>query len=78
MSLPHLAHEFLSQAFKVSKKGTIIHLYQFSKEKEINKLKDKILKIAAKSKKKIKILRVVKSGYYSPYVNRYCVDIQML
>ena len=78
MPLPHLAHEFLPQALKVSKKGTIIHLYQFSKENEINKLKQKITKIAAKSKKKIKILRVVKSGYYSPYVNRYCMDIKVL
>ena len=78
MSLPISAHEFLPEALKVSKKGTIINLYQFSHEDELDKIKQRAINVAKKSKKKIKILRAVKSGYYSPYVNRYCLDIQVL
>ncbi len=78
MPLPALAHEFLADALSVSKKGTIIHLYQFSHEKKVEEIKARALKLAAKAGRNIKILRVVQTGYYSPYVNRYCLDIEVL
>ncbi len=78
MPLPHTAHEFLKQAFQVSKKGTVIHLYQFEHESNIEKMKKRILKICEKLGKKVKITKVYRTGYFGPGINRYCLDIKVL
>ncbi len=62
MARPNLEDDFLGVAFRVCKKGTIVHYYGFYLESEIDKLKELIFREAEKSGKKIKILRVVKAG----------------
>ncbi|UCD03949.1 MAG: tRNA (guanine-N1)-methyltransferase, partial [Candidatus Woesearchaeota archaeon] len=78
MILPEEAHTFLRETFSVSKKGTIIHLYQFYNEKDIDtKVKRDIEKLTSKLRK-VKILDIVKCGPYSPRKFRVCIDIKVL
>lgn len=79
MPLPHTADEFLDLAFEVSKKGTIIHLYDFLEEDEIGiKNIEKINKIAKECSKKVEILDTIKCGQFSPKVFRICTDIKVI
>ncbi len=85
MPLPKTAEEFLPEAFMVSKKGTIIHLYDFVDEKEFPKSTvDKIENYAniysktTKKKLKYKILNAVKCGQFSPSIYRVCVDFEIV
>ncbi len=78
MPLPRTANEFLQDALKVSKKGTIIHLYNFLKEEEFADAKKKILDICKKNNVKAKVLRIVKAGQQSPRTFRICMDIKVL
>ena len=78
MVLPKHAYTFLEEAFKVSKKGTIIHLYKFYNKKDIpNNVKKDIEKLTSKFGK-VKIINVVKCGNYSPRKYRVCIDMKVL
>ena len=44
MHLPKSAEDFLDSALNLSKKGTIIHFYDFQDVKDFDKSKEKILK----------------------------------
>ncbi|MFH1972366.1 MAG: class I SAM-dependent methyltransferase family protein [archaeon] len=72
MPLPKSADDFLDVAFKFVKKKGIVHFYDFLHESEIP---DVALK---KIKGKIKVLKIVKCGQYSPGKFRICVDFQVL
>ncbi|MGM5483995.1 MAG: class I SAM-dependent methyltransferase [Nanobdellota archaeon] len=77
MPLPMTAEEFLPEAIKVSKKGTIVHLYDFVDERKfpditVNKIKDYL------SDEKFKVLDYVKCGQFSPHIFRVCVDFKVL
>ncbi len=74
MPLPKGAEDFLDLAFSVSKKGTIIHFYDFEKEGDFKKGEKKVIKKANTNSQKIKILRTVKCGQYSPGKYRICID----
>jgi len=79
MPLPKGAENFLTEAFLVSKKGTIIHFYDFLHEKDFpQKAIEKIERAARKNKKKIKILNHIRCGEYAPHVYRVCVDFAVL
>lgn len=78
MPMPKTAEEFLPVAFKASKKGTIIHYYDFGREEEFDAIKKKILSACKKAKKKCKIIEAVKAGNYAPGVYRVCVDFRIL
>ena len=67
MPLPTSSQDYLTDAFKVAKKGTIVHIYTFNLE-EIKE----ILK-----KEKVKILKIVKTGQVSPGKYRYCIDFKI-
>ena len=77
MPLPKTADEFLDQALFLSKRGTIIHFYDFQKEDETQKSVDKIEKGCHKNLMKAKILDVVKCGQQSPHTYRICVDFSV-
>jgi tRNA (guanine37-N1)-methyltransferase len=77
MPLPKDADTFLDTAFLCSKKGTIIHLYDFEHENEIDLAEKKVDIACSKSNKKYKILRIVKCGQYSPGKFRVCVDFEI-
>ncbi|MFC1775132.1 class I SAM-dependent methyltransferase family protein [Nanoarchaeota archaeon] len=78
MPLPKDAELFLESTLRISKKDTIIHLYRFGREDEIKAIKQKIKSICKDLKTKIRFLRVVKAGQYSPYVYRLCFDIKIM
>lgn len=78
MPRPQLKNTFLKEAFLLSKHGTRVFYYDFCKENEILKLKEKILSEAKKYRKKIKILKIKKSGEVAPYRFRVRVDFKGL
>lgn len=78
MPLPKHAEDFLPEALAVSKKGTIIHFYDFLHEEKFNEALEKIKKACNKAKKKCKILNIVKCGQHSPRTFRICVDFRVL
>lgn len=67
MPLPASSQDYLTDAFKVAKKGAMINIYTFGLE-EIKE----ILK-----KEKVKILKIVKVGQVSPGKYRYCIDFKI-
>jgi len=78
MPLPKTADEFLDDVLSVSKKGTIIHFYDFL---EIGKFDEAIQKIDRACKRrriKYKILETVKCGQHAPYIYRICVDFEIV
>jgi len=78
MPLPRGAEDFLGTALKSSKKGTIIHFYDFLHESEFKKAKEKIDKACKQLKKKYKILNLVRCGQFGPGIYRICVDFSIL
>lgn len=74
MPLPMSAEDFLADAFKAAKKGTIIHFYDFLEEKDIP---DAAIRKIKRRRKKSRILRTVKCGQFSPSVYRICVDFRI-
>ena len=77
MPLPKSAGDFLDLALGSIKSNGIIHFYDFLKEDEFNKAKEKIRKACKKAKKKCNILRIVKCGQHAPHVFRICVDFKV-
>jgi len=78
MPLPKTADEFLDDALQVSKKGTIIHFYDFLKDGEFEKAHEKIEKACKKRHLKFKILETFKCGQHAPYIYRICVDFKIV
>ncbi|MBU1198822.1 MAG: class I SAM-dependent methyltransferase family protein [Nanoarchaeota archaeon] len=78
MPLPKNATEFLDVALNASKKGTIIHLYDFKREDELKESIEQIKQACAKAKKKCKILDTVRCGQHAPRTFRYCIEFQIL
>ena len=78
MPLPKTADEFLPDAFRLAKKGTIIHFYDFLHESEFKQAEEKVLSAAKKHNKKVAILNFTKCGQYSPRKYRVCVDFKLL
>ena len=74
MPLPKGGESFLDLALKHIKKKGIAHFYDFEHEGELYKSEEKVTKACKKSKKRCKILRIVKCGQYSPRFYRVCVD----
>lgn len=77
MPLPKSAGDFLDLALKSVKKGGIIHFYDFLKENEFEKAKEKTRKACKKAGKRAKILRLIKCGQHAPRVFRICVDFKV-
>ena len=78
MTRPNLEDSFLDVAFRVVKKGSMIHYYGFYLETEIDKLKELIMKEARLAKKNIKLVRIVKAGDVGAHRFRYRADIKVI
>ncbi len=78
MPLPRSGEDFLDVALKVVKKNGIIHFYDFEFEKEQELAKQKVKKACSLSKKKYRILRIVKVGQVGPRNYKMCVDFRVL
>jgi len=74
MPLPKSAEDFLDITKLVSKKGTIIHFYDFLLEDEFSKAKEKV----KKHFKKVKFLNLIKCGQLSPRKYRICLDFEVV
>lgn len=77
MPLPKGGENFLDLALKYIKNRGIVHFYDFLHEDEFCKAEDKVTAACKKSKKKCKIIRMVKCGQYSPRFYRVCVDFSV-
>ena len=73
MVLPHENKKFLKDALKVSKEGTVIHMYVIHSEKDIKSVRKKI-----RENYPLKITRTIKAGEYGPRMWRYCLDMKVL
>ena len=78
MPRPNLKETFLEQGLFVSKKGTKIFYYGFSKDDEVNNLIKEINKEVKKLKRKIKIEKIVAAGDIAPFKHRYRIEINVL
>ena len=78
MPLPKTADEFLDDALSVSKKGTIIHFYDFLGIEKFDEATEKIDKACKKAGLKHKILDIAKCGQHAPYIYRICVDFKII
>lgn len=77
MPLPRSAEDFLDLALQHAKKGTIIHFYDFLKEDEFDKTKEKVAKACKKAALSFKVLNLVKCGQFGPRIYRICLDFQI-
>jgi len=78
MARPQLKDTFLQQAFKASKKGSMIHFYDFLKKQNIKDARRKIEKEAKNIKKKVKIQRLKKVREIAPYKYHIRVDFRII
>ncbi|MFH1850543.1 MAG: class I SAM-dependent methyltransferase family protein [archaeon] len=70
MPLPKGAEKYLDVAKKASKRGTVVHFYDFLNERDFELAEKKI----RKSFKRAESLGLVKCGQYGPGVFRVCLD----
>ncbi len=76
MPYPEAAWKFLKYSFKLSKKGTVIHLYGISSEENLFRdLEEKVAKEAEKSCVKVKIVNYQKVLPYAPRKWKVRIDI---
>lgn len=78
MPLPKTADEFLDDALRVSKKGTVIHFYDFLDEKNFDEAVNKINTACKNRGLDCEILNIVKCGQHAPHIFRICVDFKVL
>ncbi|MFH1276379.1 MAG: class I SAM-dependent methyltransferase family protein [Candidatus Woesearchaeota archaeon] len=76
MPLPKTSEEFLDIALPKVKKNGMIHLYAFFNIKDLKEETQKIINICNKLKFKVKIIRTVKCGQFSPGTFRWCFDLK--
>lgn len=74
MPLPKSAEDFLDTALLASKKGTMIHFYDFLHVDDFYQAREKIEKACAKNGVGFEIMNLVKCGQHAPRVFRICVD----
>ena len=76
MPLPKGGEGFLYLTLKYIKNKGTIHFYDFLHEDEFYKAEEKIKNACEKSRKKYKILGIVRCGQYSPGFYRICADFE--
>ncbi|AJF61442.1 Met-10+ protein [archaeon GW2011_AR15] len=77
MPLPKEAAGFLDVAEKAWKKGTIVHLYGFSHQDNLDETEKEVRKFCKANKIKAGIIRTITCGQYSPRKYRVCVDFKI-
>jgi tRNA (guanine37-N1)-methyltransferase len=79
MNLPMHAGEFLDVAFKVAKKGAVVHCYFFLHENDMySKAEEKINTEAKLADRRVKIMEERKCGQLSSRIWRCVVDFKVL
>ena len=77
MPLPKTGEDFLDLALSKSMVGTIIHLYAFIDEKDLNKEARRVKGICLNLGYKIRVLSKVKCGQFAPGMFRICFDLKV-
>src|SRR3989338_6742496 len=77
MPLPKTVEQFLGLALAKFKPKGIIHLYSFLMENEFEEYGSKIKELCRKEKHKVKIIKMVKCGQFSPSKFRVCLDLKV-
>jgi tRNA (guanine37-N1)-methyltransferase len=78
MPLPKSAEDFLDAALSVSKRGTVVHFYDFLREDEFDKAIGKIDSACKRNSVSYRVLRTVKCGQHAPRTFRICVDFVLV
>jgi len=78
MPAPHNADSFIKEAILVSKKGTIIHFYDFLHEDKFLEAEKKVDEACKSLKKKWKKISLNKCGQHAPHIFRICLDFEIL
>jgi len=68
---------FLPYALKIAKNNAVIHFHRTVKEEEIDKFKEKLIKIGTKNKVKIKVLKVKRVKSYAPRILHVVFDLKI-
>ncbi len=69
--------KFLPYALKIAKNNAVIHFHRTVKEEEIDKFKEKLIKIGTKNKVKIKVLKVKRVKSYAPKIWHVVFDLKI-
>ncbi len=77
MPLPKGAEDFLGLALSLSRKGTIIHFYDFEHESEFDKGREKVERACKRANISFNIIDIIRCGQYSPGKFRICVDFRV-
>lgn len=79
MNLPMHAGEFLDVAFRIAKKGAVVHFYCFLPEDDLFEGGIQKIKAAAKTAgRKVKILETKKCGQLAPRIWRCAIDFKVI
>jgi tRNA G37 N-methylase Trm5/sugar phosphate isomerase/epimerase len=78
MPLPKSAEDFLDAALSYSKRGTVVHFYDFLEEDNFKEAEQKIIEACKSNNLKWNFLSVNKCGQHAPRVFRICVDFRVL
>lgn len=78
MPLPKGGDQFLDVALQATRKGGIIHFYDFLHQDEFGLAKEKVKRACLTAKKRCRALRLVKCGQASPRTWRICLDVKIL
>ena len=78
MPLPEKSLEYLKEAMDCAKPGCVIHIYLFSTDDEIAKLKSKIRSTASKNMKKTSFIGKSYVLPYGPKIWKMRLDIKVL
>ena len=78
MPAPKNASDFLEDVLNNAKKGTIVHLYTFAPEEEIDLVGKKVEERCKLAGKNIKVQLVKRCGNIGPYHYRVVVDFKVL
>ncbi len=77
MPLPHTGHDFLDEALRVAKEGTVIHLYDFEPEGSFELGAAKARAGARRHGWAATVRGITACGQHSPRVYRICVDFSV-
>lgn len=78
MPLPRGGEDYLGIAFRLIKKGGIVHFYDFLGEGDLNEARKKVLRASRKAKRNIRVLCVRKCGQSAPRFYRVVVDFRVV
>ncbi|MBW2983742.1 class I SAM-dependent methyltransferase family protein [Candidatus Woesearchaeota archaeon] len=77
MPLPKGGENYLDLALKAVKKKGMVHFYDFLHENNFHEAIEKVDLACRKTKKKYKILKLVKCGQFGPGIFRICIDFKV-